>query len=179
MRTVLLLLAVQAVIGAFDTIWFHEVRGRLPARPEARRELRLHAARDAVYAAVFCTLPWVAWHGAWAAVLALGLAAEVVVTCLDFVTEDKVRRVSPGERVTHAVMGVVYGAMLAHLTPLLAAWLAEPAAFAAHDVALPHAARLGLSLLGVGTLLSGARDLYAATGRPWHAWPWPPEPRRA
>lgn len=179
MRAVLLLLAAQAVIGAFDTIWFHEIRGRLPARPGVARELRLHAARDAVYAVIFGTLPWVAWQGAWAVALAVALATEVVVTCADFVTEDRVRRVSPGERVTHAVMGVVYGAMLAHLAPVLLGWHAAPTAFTPSDVALPYSLRLALSLLGIGTLLSGARDLYATTGRRGHAWPWPPEPRRA
>ena len=179
MRTVLLLLAVQAVVGAFDTLWYHEFKGRLPARPEVRRELRLHAARDVVYAVIFGTLPWVAWHGAWAYVLAAGLAAEIVVTCLDFVTEDRVRRVSPGERVTHAVMGVVYGAMLAHLTPLLLDWSVAPTALAAHDPGLPTAVKVALSLLGVGTLASGARDLYATTDRAGHAWPWPPAAGRA
>jgi hypothetical protein len=174
MRTVLLLLAVQAVIGTFDTLWYHEFKGRLPARPEAARELRLHAGRDVVYAAVFLTLPWLAWQGAWAYVLAAGLAAEVVVTCLDFVTEDRVRRVSPGERVTHAVMGVVYGAMLAQLVPVLLDWAAAPTAFAAMTYDLPVAVKAALTLGGAGTLLSGARDLYASTGRRGAAWPWPP-----
>jgi len=45
---------------------------RLPARPGVARELRLHAARDVVYAAIFCGLPWVAFHGAWAVVLTVG-----------------------------------------------------------------------------------------------------------
>lgn len=179
MRTVLVLLAAQAVVGAFDTIWFHEVRGRLPARAGVRRELRLHAARDVVYAAIFCGLPWVAWHGAWAVVLTVGLAAEVVVTCADFVTEDKVRTVSPGERVTHAVMGVVYGAMLAHLTPILLEWYAAPTALSPSDPGLPGSVRVALTLLGLGTLASGARDLYATTGRRHCSWPWPPEPSHA
>ena len=179
MRTVLLLLAVQAVIGAFDTIWYHEIRGRLAARPEAARELRLHAARDAVYAVIFGTLPWVAWQGAWAFVLAAGLAAEVVVTCADFVTEDRTRRVCAGERVTHAVMGVVYGAMLAYLVPELAGWAGAETALAAAPAALPRPLLVALTLLGAGTLLSGLRDLYASTGRRGCSWPWPPEPARA
>jgi hypothetical protein len=179
MRTVLLLLTVQAVVGAFDTIWFHEIRGRLPARASARPELRLHAARDAVYAVIFGTLPWLAWHGAWAALLVALLVSEIVVTCVDFVTEDKVRRVAGGERVTHAVMGIVYGAMLARLAPVLLDWLAAPTALAAYDPGLPVWLRTALSLLGLGTLLSGARDLYATTGRAHASWPWPREARHA
>ena len=173
MRTVLLLLAAQAVIGAYDTIWFHEFRGRLPARPEVAGELRLHAARDVVYAAIFGTLPWLAWQGAWAVLLAVALASEVVVTCVDFVTEDRVRRVAAGERVTHAVMGVVYGAMLAYLLPVLSGWYGAPTGLVAYDTGLPFWLRVTLSLLGVGTLLSGARDLYASTGRRGCSWPWP------
>jgi hypothetical protein len=47
MATALWLLAIQGVIGAFDTLYYHEWRARLPARPEiTRAELRLHAARD-------------------------------------------------------------------------------------------------------------------------------------
>ena len=53
MRTALLILLAQGAIGAFDTLWFHEWRERLPARAEARMELSLHAARDFVYAVLF------------------------------------------------------------------------------------------------------------------------------
>ena len=67
------------------------------------------------------TLPWLAWQGGWALVLAALLAAEIVLTLTDFVVEDTVRRflggVYQGERVMHAVMGLMYGAMLAYLTP--------------------------------------------------------------
>ena len=58
-----------------------------------------------------------AWQGGWALVLAALLAAEIILTLTDFVVEDAVRStfggVYPGERVMHAVMGLVYGAMLA------------------------------------------------------------------
>ncbi|HWL35141.1 MAG TPA: hypothetical protein VNQ77_03010 [Frankiaceae bacterium] len=87
------------------------------------------------------------------------------MTCADFVTEDRVRRVALGERVTHAVMGVVYGAMLAHLVPILLDWHAAPTALSPSDPGVPYAVRAALTLLGIGTLLSGARDLYATTGR--------------
>ena len=32
MRTVLWLLGALGLLGAFDTIYFHEIRGQLPAR---------------------------------------------------------------------------------------------------------------------------------------------------
>src|SRR4029434_9177885 len=60
--TALWLLAIQGAIGAFDTLYYHEWRARLPARGAAA-ELRLHAARDFLYAVIFGTLPWVSWEG--------------------------------------------------------------------------------------------------------------------
>ncbi len=45
--TALWLLGVQGVIGAFDTIYYHEWKARLPALGKhAAKELRLHAVRD-------------------------------------------------------------------------------------------------------------------------------------
>jgi hypothetical protein len=56
----------------------------------------------------------VCWEGLAAWALAALLLAEIAITLRDFVVEDTVRRplggVYPGERVMHAVMGIVYGA---------------------------------------------------------------------
>jgi len=88
MTTALWLLAIQGVIGAFDTFYYHEWRARLPARPEVTGiELRLHAARDFLYAAIFGTLPWLAFEGVWAAALVAILVAEIALTMADFVIE--------------------------------------------------------------------------------------------
>ena len=60
MIVALWLLAIQGVIGAFDTLYYHEWRARLPARGQAAAsELKLHAARDFFYAVLFGTLPFV------------------------------------------------------------------------------------------------------------------------
>ncbi len=131
MTTALWLLFVQGVLGAFDTLYYHEWRARLPARvPGTRPELLLHAARDFFYALLFGTLPWLAWRGAWASVLGLIIAVEIFITLADFVVEDTVRRplggVFPGERCTHAIMGILYGAVLAHLVPEVLAWTRLP-----------------------------------------------------
>lgn len=171
------LLAAQGLIGAFDTLYFHEWRARLPALGrEARAELWLHAVRALIYGVVFATLPRVEWRGAWALVFVALLAAEIVITLKDFVVEDRVRKslggVYPGERVTHAVMGIIYGAMLANLAPTLFAWWRAPTALAAQTVDVPQWLLWALTLMAVGVTLSGARDLYAALGLPGCAWPW-------
>ncbi|MFY0580776.1 hypothetical protein ACN28S_46860 [Cystobacter fuscus] len=181
MSTALWLLAVQGVLGAFDTLYYHEWKARLPAHvPGTRPELLLHAARDFFYALLFGTLPWLAWRGLWAAVLALIIAAEILITLADFVVEDRVRRplggILPGERCTHAVMGILYGAVLAHLLPaLLDAWhLPTQLAFA--PLPLPEPLRALLGLMAVGVFGSGVRDLAAALGVPGSHWPWPAQP---
>ncbi len=176
----LILMATLAVVGAFDTIYYHEIRGRLPARPEARPELRLHAARDAIYFVLFVTLPWVEWHGLWALVLLSLFVTEIVITLNDFVLEDRVRvpqgGVFPGERVAHAVMGIIYGSMLAAMAPTVIDWMGESSSLVAAEQALPSWFLVGLTLMGVGTLLSGVRDAYAAAGLPHCSYPWTPLP---
>ena len=79
MTTALWLLAIQGIIGAFDTLYYHEWRARLPGGGSGTApELKLHAARDFLYAALFGTLPHLAWQGLWAFVLAAVLLAEIL-----------------------------------------------------------------------------------------------------
>ena len=176
MTTALWLLVIQGMIGAFDTLYYHEWRARLPALAGARPELRLHAARALIYAVLFALLPRVEWRGAWAYVLASLLAAEIFITLRDFVVEDGVRAplggVFAGERVTHAVMAIIYGAMLAHLLPALDVWRRAPTAFTPHAEAVPAELVWLLTLMAAGVFVSGARDAYAALGLPGSAWPW-------
>lgn len=183
MRTALWLLALQGAMGAFDTVYYHEWRARLPALAGARPELRLHAARALVYAVLFALLPRVEWRGAWAYVLASLLAAEILITLRDFVVEDRVRAplggVFAGERVTHALMAIIYGAMLANLVPALASWGRRPTALAPHAEAVPPELVWLLTLMSAGVALSGLRDAYAALGLPGGGWPWRAEGAKA
>jgi hypothetical protein len=173
------LLAILGVLGAFDTLYYHEWKARLPARgPSAHSELKLHAARDFIYALVFCSLPWFAFQGLWAVGVSALLAAEIFITLADFVVEDKVRRplggVYPGERTTHAIMGIVYGAMLANLAPVLLDWLRAPTGLIASPIVAGPAAALrwALVIMGVGVFISGVRDTLAVLEFPYADWPW-------
>jgi hypothetical protein len=177
MKIALYLLALQGLIGAFDTLYYHEWKARLPARAgRASRELVLHATRDFLYAILFCALPWLRWSGAWTVVLLAVFAAEVVVTLWDFVVEIAARKdlgdVYAGERVTHAVMGILYGAMLAVMIPTLHAWWGSPTGLVFKTAPIPGWTCTTLSAMGVGVLASGFRDLYAALALPGGAWPW-------
>jgi hypothetical protein len=171
------LLFCQGLIGAFDTLYYHEWKARLPAGgAETAAELKLHAARDVLYAVLFGTLPLFAWHGLWALGLGCVIAAEIVLTLMDFVVEKEVRKglgdVYAGERVTHAVMGILYGSMLAFLLPTLFSWWRLPGGFAWAPPEVPVLLRWSLLVMAGGVFLSGMRDLYAALGGRGGGWPW-------
>jgi hypothetical protein len=177
MAVALWLLALQGVIGAFDTAYYHEWRARLPGLgPQAASELRLHAARDAFYAVIFATLPWFAWQGLWTIALVIVLVAEIVLTMADFIVEISVRKplgdVYGGERLTHAAMGILYGAMLANLYPTIRDWGVRPTALKCTSANTMPMLRWCLTGMALGVLLSGMRDLYASLGLPCGNWPW-------
>ena len=175
--TALWLLALQGVIGAFDTIYYHEWKARLPALGKyAAKELRLHAIRDFLYAVLFVGLALVQWRGMWAAVIVIVLVAEIVFTLWDFIVEAVVRKplgdVYAGERVTHAIMGILYGAMLVFLLSTLQTWWSLPTELVCLNPDIPPVLRWSLVIMGCGVSLSGVRDLYAASGLPGGGWPW-------
>lgn len=126
MNAVFAILSVQALIGAFDNLWHHELEAKLPQHVSARYELVLHASREGIYAVLFLGLAWMRWEGVWAWVLALLLAVEIVITLADFIEEDLTRRLPKLERVLHTVLAVSYGAFVAALAPAMIAWAAAP-----------------------------------------------------
>ncbi|HSY63297.1 MAG TPA: hypothetical protein VK829_01800 [Terriglobales bacterium] len=77
----------------------------------------------------------------------------------------------PGERVTHGIMGIVYGAALAYLVPVLRVWWTGPSSLVVASPANPIVLSWTLTVMAVGVLLSGVRDLCAAVGVPGSAWP--------
>ena len=163
MRTAIWLLLVQATLGAFDTLYYHEYKLRLAHGTHTAVELRLHAARDFAYAIIIGSLGFVTWNGALAWVLLALLLAEIVITLWDFIEEDKIRRLPPGERAMHAIMGIVYGAFLAFLLPSMQQWSRLDTGFGAAYHGFPA---WMLLLLALGVFISGVRDLIASTARP-------------
>lgn len=175
MITALWLFTAQGVLGAFDTIYYHEYKARLPGGvPGTAPELLLHGLRDLVYAVLFGTLALVRWEGAFAWILSGLVAAEIVITLRDFMVEDTVRRplggVYPGERATHAIMGIIYGAALANLVPEILAAAARPTAFTPWEA--PPVLRFAMPVMAAGVFFSGLRDLGAVYGPSWMRFPW-------
>jgi hypothetical protein len=152
-------LFVLALMGAFDTIVYHELVARLPATPAAWRELRLHAWRDFVYGVLFASLAWLEPHGWLVLPLVVLLATEITITLSDFIVEDGTRKLPSGERSMHAIMGITYGIFVALLFPQALGWVQQPTGFTSASYGWLSWA---LTLFALGVVSSGVRDYVAA-----------------
>jgi hypothetical protein len=159
MLIALYLLLIQGLLGAFDTLYYHEYQQQLPRNASAKVELRLHASRDFAYTIVFGSLGWALWHGAWAWVFLAILIFEIGITLWDFIEEDLTRRLPAGERAMHTVMAIVYGAFLANLIPQVLLWISQPTGFAAVNQGWLSWL---LSAFAAGVFFSGIRDVVAS-----------------
>ncbi|NRR32508.1 TIGR01777 family protein [Oxalobacteraceae bacterium] len=153
------LMAFQGCLGAFDTLYHHELTEALPGRASARLELAIHSVRALIYSALFIGLAGWAFHGVWAVLLLLVFGVEIVLTLWDFVVEDQTRLLPATERVTHTVLAMNGGAFIALLLMNMPQWLAMPTAL----VSQPQGGlSVFLALCGIGVGLSGLRDGWAA-----------------
>jgi uncharacterized protein (TIGR01777 family) len=169
------LVFIQVAMGGFDTLYHHELTERLAWRPSQAGELRLHGVRNLAYAAMFAALGWSRPQG-WAAWALMGLmVGELIITLWDFVEEDRTRKLPASERVTHTLLTLNYGVVLAMLIPILAHWATAPSAIAP--------AYYGVwswlcAIASAGVIASGLRDL-AAAGRTRRIGPSDPAPLAA
>ncbi|GAA0643438.1 TIGR01777 family oxidoreductase [Brevundimonas lenta] len=154
-----ILLTLQIAMGAFDTLFHHELTERLAWRPSQKAELRLHGVRNLIYAALFLMIAWAEPKGLLAIAVMVLLAVEVVITLTDFVEEDRTRRLPASERVTHTLLALNYGAILILLAPLLLAWSNQPTTLAATSHGLWS---LVASAAAAGVFVFGLRDLAAS-----------------
>lgn len=86
------------------------------------------ALRAIIDGLLFLGVAWGRWQGAWVMLLATVLVAEIVMTCADFVSEDRRRKLPPLERVLHTLLTIGYGVLLGVLVPVLVRWAAMPTA---------------------------------------------------
>ena len=153
------LMVLQGCLGAFDTIYHHELTQALPQRVTAQRELKIHAIRSITYGGLFIGLALWEWHGLLAWVLLGIFLVEIVFTLIDFVEEDKTRLLPATERVTHTILAVnggIFTGVLAINTPN---WAAQPIGF---DWSFHGWLSVFLVLCGIGVTLSGIRDAFAS-----------------
>lgn len=153
------LVFVQVAMGGFDTLYHHELTERLAWRPSQAGELRLHGVRNLSYAVMLLAFGWTRPQGALAVVLILLMLAELVVTLWDFVEEDRTRKLPASERVTHTLLTLNYGVVLALVIPLLSGWATAPTALVPTSYGVWS---LLCALAAVGVVVFGLRDLAAA-----------------
>ena len=113
-------------MGVFDTFYHHELTERLAWRPSQRYELQLHGLRNVLYGLLFLVLGWLEVHGILAMLIIAVLAAEIVITLMDFVEEDMSRKLPASERINHTLLAINYGAILVLLLPVLIDWAMQP-----------------------------------------------------
>lgn len=155
------LAGIQVAMGAFDTIYHHEMTERLAWRASQRWELRLHAVRDWLYALLFLVLGWLEVYGAFAAIIIAVLVVEIAITLMDFVEEDLSRKLPASERINHTLLAINYGAILALLVPVLFERMLLPSTIKLADAGLLSFAATAAA---IGAGLFGLRD-FAAAGR--------------
>ncbi|MBY0573611.1 MAG: TIGR01777 family oxidoreductase [Undibacterium sp.] len=152
-------MAVQGILGAFDTIYHHELSEALPQRMNARLELSIHAIRSLLYSLLFIGLAGWQWNGVFAVLLVCLLGIEIVLTLWDFVVEDRTRLLPATERITHTILAMNGGAFVCLLILNIPLWLSA-------STELVFVWHGGLSwflvLCGVGVGMSGLRDSFAA-----------------
>ncbi len=159
MRIVIYIAIIQALLGAFDTLYYHEYKQQLPRSKQAKRELRLHAFRDFAYAIIFISFGCFQLKGIFGIIFCGVILTEIVITIWDFIEEDNTRKLPGGERAMHTLMAIIYGVLIATLFPILKTWI-----LSGSEIAVTSYGYLSWIMLffAVAVFLSGIRDLIAS-----------------
>ena len=153
------LIAIQVAMGAFDTLYHHELTKRLAWRASQRHELQLHSIRNFLYALLFLVFGWCEAYGILAMVIIAVLVAEIVITLVDFVEEDLSRKLPASERINHTLLALNYGAILVLLLQVLIDWAMRPT-----GIKLVDHGWLGIAaaVTAAGVAVFGVRDVAAS-----------------
>ena len=117
--TLAVLIVVHLILGGFDTLYHHEFKERLAWRPSQRKEVKLHGIRNLFYAVIYFCFGILNPSGIFAVIFIAILLIEVGITLVDFVEEDKSRKLPVTERILHTVLALSFGAILVLLVPRL------------------------------------------------------------
>ncbi|QNA98204.1 hypothetical protein [Massilia sp. Se16.2.3] len=152
-------LLLHGLLGLADIVVNHELLAKLPARPGAAEEEGLHAAREAIFACLFASLAWYAWHGDWVWWIGILLLAEVIVSARDVVVEGDTRVLPVSERVLHLLLFINLGVLITLAAYVATGWHAAPAGLARVDYGW---ASWILSALALGAAAWALRDARSA-----------------
>ncbi len=159
MKLVLVFFIIQGILGAFDFIYHYEFKERLAWKPSAKKELFIHSLQSFFYGIIFLSLAWLQWHGSLALVFASIFLLEILLTLWDFISEDHRRTMPSSQCVTHTILTLNSGVILALFFPELLLWLKQPTGF----IWVNYSVLSGLmTLLSVGLFFGSIRKLSAA-----------------
>ena len=152
-------LLLHGVLGIVDIVLNHELLAKLPARRDAAEEEGLHAAREFIFACLFLSIAWFAWHGALVWWIAALLLAEVLVSARDVVVEGEIRVLPVSERILHLLLFMNLGALVVLGAFMLAEWRVGEAML----IRVDHGwASWVLTAMAAGSLAWAVRDGVAA-----------------
>jgi hypothetical protein len=153
------------LLGAADILLYHTIAHGIRKLPDCRRELLPHALRGPTYALLFVLLPNFSLHGAWYWALVSLLAFDVAISVWDFAVERGCRArlggLPTGEYVLHAVMAMLFGALVAVVWIATQAWPQLPTGIVYAPAAVPDMLRRLLGLMALAVLVSGLQDVWA------------------
>lgn len=155
----LIFLILHGVLGGFDVLYNHELVEHLPSRLSAFAEEWLHGARELLFAALFFSMAWWQWQGAWVWLIVAVMALEQIITLSDLMLENKTRHLKMTEHVMHIFLLINYGIFGTLLAITLLQWHDLPSAV------LPVAygwQSWALSLLALCALAWSVRDTLSA-----------------
>jgi hypothetical protein len=159
MSIALLFLFFHGILGGIDVIVNHELNERLPVIASAKKEELLHSIREGLFAVIFLSLAWFQWKGSWTLVITGIILAEIFVTFLDALTEDRTRQLSFFERVIHTLLFINTGIYISLLAPVLWHWYSLPFSLTCISYGWISVA---LSFIAVFSLVWCVRDLKAS-----------------
>lgn len=150
---------LQIFMGGTDTLLHHEFTERLAWQPTAKKELKLHALRNFIYAGLFIFFAWGLPTGYYAMLAFAFIIAEVIITLWDFVEEDLSRKLPATERVLHTLLALNYGAILILMLPVLWNLATLATSYGSVDYGVGS---IFLTVAAIGVALFGVRDYLAA-----------------
>ncbi len=156
----MVLISLQFFMGGFDSLYHHEFMEKLAWKKSQAYELKLHGSRNIFYAIIFLCFGVITPSGTWAYALITVLAIELLITLIDFVEEDKSRKLPASERILHTLLTLNFGAILVVLIPKL--WLLGSTSTALNIGWYGWWSILCITA-SLTAILMGIRDLHAAT----------------
>ncbi|MGX4640909.1 hypothetical protein [Massilia sp. SYSU DXS3249] len=155
-------LLLHGVLGFIDIVLNHEWLAKLPDRRDAAEEEGLHASRECIFACLFASIAWFAWHGPLVWWIAALLLAEVLVSARDVVVEGEIRVLPASERVLHLLLFMNLGALVVLGAFMLSEWHVGEMML----IRVDHGwASWVLTAMAVGALIWAVRDGFAARRR--------------